>query len=250
MARLAFDGRGPEGISFPRATRPYRRSSARSIYAATSMRNGVRLSPASGQGALLVHSASGRQAAPSSHQLWVFSSATIVACRFVRHGFAGVSGRGRRLAPSLREGPSVLLGLGASDFVKGVVGPASTDASLTGSRAPARHNGRVWRTRAGSDETSDGDHAATSSARHQFCKQASEIPKSLAICLIVTPCSRRRATAIPSSRNSWEEGLGTATTFQAAPKSKPDQMSPAAAADPDVSYGGANVATCPSAYRH
>src|SRR3974390_3352153 len=68
--------------------------------------------------------------------------------------------------------------------------------------------------------------------RNHFDNVIGWIPKSAAICSSVTPASRPRATRTTSSRNSFGNGFGIATSFQAHPQGKPNQMSPPRAADP------------------
>jgi RHS repeat-associated protein len=85
--------------------------------------------------------------------------------------------------------------------------------------------------------------ASTAVWESQFDNVIAWIPKSFAICSNVTPSSRFWATLTTSSRNSFGYGFGIATSFQARPKSKPDQMSPIRAADPTYDSSGSRTTT-------
>jgi glycine/D-amino acid oxidase-like deaminating enzyme len=78
------------------------------------------------------------------------------------------------------------------------------------------------------------DASSTSAWRSQLRRQDSAMPKSEAICLIVCPGSRLRATFTTSSRNSLGNGLGTVHILPAMPHNATDQMSPIRAAVPVV----------------
>src|SRR5215217_1550020 len=76
--------------------------------------------------------------------------------------------------------------------------------------------------------------ASMSAWRIHFDSVIGCTPKSsVAICSMVTPSSRLRATRTTSSRNSFGYGLATVTSFQPTHQGKPTQVSPIRAADPN-----------------